>query len=78
MKLFDEYLRPLKEVGIESIAKETLIDEYSKKLKLKEQIDLFHRRGLCNSYRTLRIFAQQRRKKERIGVHQQGSAIYGK
>jgi len=33
MKLFAEYLKPLKEVGIESIAKETLIDEYSKKLK---------------------------------------------
>jgi len=37
MRLFEEHLRPLKEVDIETIAKETLIDEHSKKLKLKEQ-----------------------------------------
>ena len=33
MKLFEEYFKPLKEVGIETIAKETPIDEHSKKLK---------------------------------------------
>jgi len=41
MKLFAEYLKPLREVGIETIAKETLIDECSKKLK-EQVVDLFH------------------------------------
>jgi len=40
MELFEEYLKPLREVGIETIAKETLIDECSKKLKLEEHLKL--------------------------------------
>jgi hypothetical protein len=40
MRLFEEYIEPLKEVGIESIARETGVDEYSKKLKLEEHLKL--------------------------------------
>jgi len=40
MRLFEKYLKPLGEIGIESIAKETGIDEYSKKLNLREHLKL--------------------------------------
>lgn len=40
MRLFEKYLKPLMEIGIESIAKETGIDEYSKKLNLREHLKL--------------------------------------
>jgi hypothetical protein len=38
MKLFEEYLRPLREFGIGRIAKETLIEEFSKK-RLQRSLD---------------------------------------
>jgi len=40
MRLFEEYLKPLKDVRVETITKETLIDEYSKKLKLEAHLKL--------------------------------------
>jgi hypothetical protein len=40
MRLFERYLKPLKEVEIEGIAKETHVDEYSKKLKLTQHLYL--------------------------------------
>jgi hypothetical protein len=72
MRLFEGYLKPLKEVEIESIAKWTHVDEYSKKLKLTQYLYLMLHFILedCETLTALCQSLHSSNPKKRFSVHQ--------